>query len=254
MVKKAEVQFVKQLYRETTSVPDFLLHHYEEVGLTAAEVLQMMVMHASMDKGENSFGYEDLRPLWNGDEKDLQATLASFVKRGYLRPDGDVDFNESYNFDGLTEQLFEVWMFRKTVPKKTCKTEIPRKNNLNENLKADIKALYQLFEGELARPLSPTEMEKITCWLGADAWSVAMIKEATKRAVMHGTRNFAYIDKILLRWKSEKISTLEQLAEAETAKENSKVQKPAAKTAKKPANDKGKQIISNKIDYNQFME
>ena len=64
-----------------------------------------------------------------------------------------------------------------------------------------------------------------------------MIKEALKRAVLHGTSNFAYIDKIFLRWQKNGIKTIEQL-ETETNQVNEK---------KAPQN-----IMTNDTDYNDI--
>ena len=70
-----------------------------------------------------------------------------------------------------------------------------------------------------------------------------------QRAVLHGTCNLAYIDKILLRWQKDGIKNMEQL-QAEAAEIQQKQIKQADKkqrTAKKKTN-----IMTNETNYNDI--
>ena len=99
-----------------------------------------------------------------------------------------------------------------------------------------------MFEAEKKQPLSPTELEKLSKWLIDDGWSGEMLKEALGRAVMHDTVSFAYIDKILLRWQKEGISTLGQL-------ETEKPHQPKKTKTKKAV--KG-EMFTNKTNYDDI--
>ncbi len=65
--------------------------------------------------------------------------------------------------------------------------------------------IYDLFEKEFSRTLSPIEYELITGWLQAD-FSEEMISLALKEAVYNGATNLRYIDKVLYEWKKKGIN------------------------------------------------
>jgi DNA replication protein len=217
-----EMKFVRSVYRDRTSVPDFLLAHYEEIGLSDHELIELIRIFSCQEHGGEVISREKLRRLMPGNEVELQARLDSFVQRGYLTKiengiaDGYID---GYTIEGVYEKLLEIWAFQQSFPggAPAADTKPYAKPDaiFDEEQVSAVKAVYELFEGEFARPLSPLELEKISAWLITDGWSAAMLKEAMRRAVMHGALSLAYIDRILLRWRREGIATPEQLAAAE---------------------------------------
>lgn len=60
--------------------------------------------------------------------------------------------------------------------------------------------LYEIFEREFGRPLSPMEYEIINSWLSAKMSSEIIIA-ALKEAIFNGVSNLRYIDKILFEWQ-----------------------------------------------------
>ena len=219
-----EPAFLRSLYGECTQVPDYLLANYREIGLSDQELIALLRVLACQQKYQPHIRQERLLAQWRGDKAALSASLAALQQQGVLRP---VDAEGSaYTLAGLYAKLLELWVFQRCVPP----SESPAAENSPQSepepeLTEIIKAAYQLFEGEFARPLSPLEMEKLNAWLIADGWDFVMLKEAMRRAVLHNALNLAYIDKILLRWKREGIASMEQLQ----AKEG---QTPAANTDK----------------------
>lgn len=71
----------------------------------------------------------------------------------------------------------------------------------NEETKTNI---YDLFEQEFSRTLSPIEYELITGWLQA-GFEEEVISLALKEAVYNGATNLRYIDKVLYEWKKKGI-------------------------------------------------
>ena len=59
--------------------------------------------------------------------------------------------------------------------------------------------IYDVFEKEFARTLSPIEYEIISGWLSSKI-SEELILSALKEAVFNGVNNLRYIDKILYEW------------------------------------------------------
>lgn len=74
--------------------------------------------------------------------------------------------------------------------------------------------LYQVFEQEFGRCLSPIEYEIINSWLN-DKVNEDLITAALKEATFNGVKNLRYIDKILYDWKQkgyQKVTDIKQKA------------------------------------------
>ena len=87
---------------------------------------------------------------------------------------------------------------------------LDRKQKDLENILLDEQDIYSTFEKEFGRPLSPMECESLAMWIDQDGQDPTIIKAALREAVMSGTINFRYIDRILFEWKKNGINTLEQ--------------------------------------------
>ena len=72
------------------------------------------------------------------------------------------------------------------------------------------KNIYELFESELGRPISPMEYEIVESWLN-DKTSEELIYGALKEAVYNGVKSFRYIDKIIYTWKSKGFKNMEDV-------------------------------------------
>ena len=88
-----------------------------------------------------------------------------------------------------------VPMYKAIVEKKTEKD--------NKALKQD---LFEIFQKELGRNISPMEYEIINAWL-EKGFSEELILEALKEAVYNGVSSLRYIDKILYEWNKKGFKT-----------------------------------------------
>ena len=70
--------------------------------------------------------------------------------------------------------------------------------------------LYNRFEEEFCRPLSPIEAETLSMWIDQDHHSPELIMAALREAVVSSKLNFRYIDRILFEWKRNGVKTVEQ--------------------------------------------
>lgn len=231
--KNLEVDFWRSVYRDAVAVPELLLENYQELGLTNADLIALIRIIGCQDKHSGAISREELLQRWSGHERDLLQVLTVFEQRGFLGREVAASGVEVYTLDALYEKLLELWVFRRTVPGSGVQAAAPQPEEAAINDREAIRAVYALFEGEFGRPLSPTEIEKLNFWLIGERWDVRMLKEALARAVLHGAVSLAYIDKILLRWQREGISSPEQLAAADgTARQRDNRprtrQKPAA--------------------------
>ena len=67
-------------------------------------------------------------------------------------------------------------------------------------------SLFEIFEQEFGRTLSPMEYEIINGWVN-DGFSEELIIEALKEATFNGVSSLRYIDRILIEWKKKNIKT-----------------------------------------------
>lgn len=91
--------------------------------------------------------------------------------------------------------------------------------NINKKVKKETESnIFEIFEREFGRPLSPVEYEFINAWLESGIDEGLMI-EALKEATYNGVSNLKYIDRIIFEWKKKGYKTSEDI---KTKKKESK--------------------------------
>lgn len=84
-------------------------------------------------------------------------------------------------------------------------------SNINKKVvKSAEKNIFELFESEFGRPLSPMEYEFINAWINS-GMNEELIKEALKEATYNGVSNLRYIDKIIYEWTKKGYKTVEDV-------------------------------------------
>ena len=84
-------------------------------------------------------------------------------------------------------------------------------SNINKKVvKNTEKNIFELFESEFGRPLSPMEYEFINAWINS-GMNEELIKEALKEATYNGVSNLRYIDKIIYEWTKKGYKTVEDV-------------------------------------------
>ncbi len=79
--------------------------------------------------------------------------------------------------------------------------------------------IYSIFEKELGRTISPTEINTINNWLENDI-SEELILEALKEAVLSGVFNLRYIDSILFTWVKKGYKNITDVKKKQEKKSN----------------------------------
>ena len=92
--------------------------------------------------------------------------------------------------------------------------------NINKKVKKkQEKNIFELFESEFGRTLSPMEYEFINAWISS-GMKEEIIKEALKEATYNGVSNLRYIDKIIYEWNKRGYKTVEQIRNNKYKKED----------------------------------
>jgi DNA replication protein len=89
------------------------------------------------------------------------------------------------------------------------------------------KELFENFEKNWGRLLSPFEIEDISKWIDEDKFAPEIVNEALKQTVESNICSIRYLNKILARYERENIRTVEAVKQDKERFENRKAGKLA---------------------------
>lgn len=199
-----EKQFIQFMQGGTVFLPVYLLRHYKDIGLNEAEFTLLLHLQSFIERGNSFPTYEELAKQTTMTNEQCAYLLRKLIQNGYLiikngKTEEDILF-EQFSLESLWEKLYLL------LYKEKKKQDGMEKQNQEATL-------YQTFEKEFGRPLSPFEVETLSMWLDNDQQTPEMILVALKEAVLSGKVNFRYIDRILFDWKRNGIKTPEEAKE-----------------------------------------
>ena len=96
---------------------------------------------------------------------------------------------------------------------------------MDEESKSDNSQIFDIFEKEFGRTLSPMEYEIINAWKDSNIAEETILL-ALKEAVYNGVNNLRYIDKILSEWTKKGIKTKDDLEQNKRSFNSSKKEYP----------------------------
>lgn len=178
---------VINLLKNNISIPKILLTHYKELKIDEKELIVLIYI---MNQDDNLFNPGQISEELN---ISLPEVLESIEK---LNSTDLLQINTNKN-NGVIEEVFELDNLYKKLAYLVVNEEEKNDNN-------DTSNIYDNFEKEFGRTLSPIEMELIGSWIDS-GYSEELIKCALKEAVYNGVSNLRYIDKILYEWKKKGI-------------------------------------------------
>lgn len=193
-----------------SSVPNILLDSYREMGLSEEETLFLIILLRLKNK-KTALTLKSVIKESVYNESEIMILLAPLIDKGFLSL---ADGNEIV-LDGLLDKFIEVkdWNTFKTEQK------IPKERK-NSREDKSFSELYQCFEDEMGRPLSPIEGEQIRYWYKSQTLPAEIIKKALERAVLMGKYNFRYIDAILSEWSRQGVRSLSDIERVENKYNN----------------------------------
>lgn len=168
------------------SIPKILLMNYKKLKLNEAELIILIFLINSNEYNPKLISNTmDIKmPL-------LLEMIALLEEKGVLKIElkkvNDIQM-EVCNLDSLYEKLALLIM---------------------ENKEDEKNTIYDVFETELGRTLSPIEYELVSEWLNNN--SEEILKLALKEATYNGVSNFRYIDRIIHEWNKKGIKTREDV-------------------------------------------
>lgn len=196
---------VHLLLEGSISVPVLLLREYKNIGLTEKEVMLLIHLILCQEKEQNFLpSIQLLESRMSISYEEISHTLHRLVQSGFLDLEDAVDETglrtETYSLAPLYKQLSVLFIEKQNETEETSE-------------ETKYQSLFQLFEREFGRTLSPFECETLSRWMDEDGFSEELIEASLREAVFSGKVSFRYIDRILLEWQRNGIQNAEQAME-----------------------------------------
>lgn len=186
------------------TVPRYVLSYAKELGLDMDSLILLIYFLNKPNK--SIFDYKKIIEDINFTEKELLNALSTLKDKNIL-----LIFMEK-NDSGVLEEKVDISLFYEIIFSKILNKETKENNE---------KDLYDNFEKEFGRTLSPMEYEIINSWKEQKI-SNELILSALKEAVFNGVNNLRYIDKILYEWNKKGIKKPTDIIEKQKAREEEK--------------------------------
>ena len=168
------------------SIPKYIFFNYKKLNLTSEEFIFIIYLI-------NNNGISIFNPKLIADELDI--SLKSVLELiNSLTEKQIITIELIKNKRGVMEEFISCDLFYNKI-------SMLMMDQINNNEQVDSN-LFQTFEDEFGRTLSPMEYEIINGWI-KEKFSNEIIIEALKEATFNGVSSLRYIDKILYEWKKK---------------------------------------------------
>ena len=182
-------QLVEVLKNNNYQIRKELLFNYKNLNITDSEFIVLIyLINQSSDIYNPKQISNDLKLSLN----DVLELINSLVEKGIIK----IDLKKINN---IRTEVIDL----ETLYEKIAFSLDPKEDKQESNI-------YDVFETEFGRTLSPMEYEIITGWLDS-GYTEELITLALKEATYNGVSNLRYIDKIIYEWGKKGIKTKEDV-------------------------------------------
>ncbi|MGX4686545.1 DnaD domain-containing protein [Vagococcus sp. JNUCC 83] len=192
----------------TTNVSNLLLSYYKHVGMTDSELLFYFQLLSYQEKGD-----------YFPDMQKITQPMSLSIDSGYqmvqeLMTKGIISIETKPNIAGKTEDRYDLMPVYEKIEQVMRQENEKKISEIIDDKKA---SLFNQFEQEFGRSLSPIELETIQQWLDIDKYSVELIELALREAILNQAYSLKYMDRILLNWERKNL-TSKQLVQQDQKK------------------------------------
>lgn len=180
----------------TTTVSNLLFKYYKKVGMTDSEMLFYLQLLQSSQQG-NEFPTMDMITKHMNITNEIGYQLVQ-----QLMTKGILAIETSRNEFGKTEDRYDLTPIYEKIENVINQEVVQTTEKIEEDKKAN---LFNKFEQEFGRSLSPIELETIQQWLNEDKYSVELIELALREAILNQAYSLKYMDRILLNWERKNL-------------------------------------------------
>lgn len=167
-----------------------LLEYYKKLRISENELAVILMIDHLLGQKNPLITADLLSIKMSLSVPEIDKILVKLIDRGYL------DFNPAKKtkttLKPLQKKVYEL--FQKSVAKESSQ-------EADETKAAMLKNIYEVFEKELNRTLSPLEFSLIQEWVDT-GYKPETIIDALKEALSKKKRSLRSVDKILLQWQT----------------------------------------------------
>ena len=166
-----------------------LLENYKKLKISESQLVIILMIDHLLSQG-NPFITADLLSLkMSLDIKEIDKLIADLLTRGFMEYT-TVNGKTVTTLNPLKEKLYRE--FQISVSKEN-------ESKANEVVSTQLNNIFENFEKELGRSLSPIEVSTIREWVSM-GYTDETIIDALKEAINQGKKSLKSVDKILLTW------------------------------------------------------
>ena len=166
-----------------------LLENYKKLKISESQLVIILMIDHLLSQG-NPFITADLLSLKMALEvKEIDKLMADLLTRGFMEYT-TLNGKTVTTLNPLKEKLYRE--FQTTISKEN-------ETNKNEIVAAQLNNIFENFQKELGRALSPIEVSTIREWVSL-GYTDEVIIDALKEAINQGKKSLKSVDKILLSW------------------------------------------------------
>lgn len=162
-------------------VPNLLLKNYRKLNITDSELIVIIYLINS----DTSFNPKLIAKDLNFDLNDVMKIISSLTEK------------DIFKIDIINKKVREEIVNLQNLYKKLAFIIV------NDEIKEEKNNIFDVFEKEFGRTLSPMDYQIISEW--QNNYTDELILLALKEAVFNGVNNLRYIDKILIDWTKKGI-------------------------------------------------
>jgi len=168
-----------------------LMEFYKNLSLSEKDVAVIFMIKHLIEQKNNLITADLLAIKMNLPTNEIDNILVSLMNRGFLEyKQGPKSLTTS--LQPLEEKLSEMVQIESNKD---------NSKKFNEDAMNATQNIYQVFEKELGRTLSPVELSLIEEWV-SNGVSVEMCVDALHEALAKGSSSLKSVDKIILKWQT----------------------------------------------------
>ncbi|MDD4705879.1 MAG: DnaD domain protein [Bacilli bacterium] len=155
---------------------------------------ELLLIIYFLNQDNPSFNIPEIKNITYLEDKQIMDAFSSLSGKGII------SININKNENGIICEDIDLSNLYKQIV-----------SDINTNVKTQINNnIFNIFEKEFGRTLSPIEFEIINAWLKSGI-SEELIIGALKEATFNGVSNLRYIDKIIYEWNKKGFKKMEDL-------------------------------------------
>ena len=182
----------------STNINNLLIQHFQELQFTSDEFVLFVNLKMFQEQGIHFPATAQLTKNTGFSVPQIYQLTQSLIDKHLIQIESRTSQNKKYqDYYDLSPAFEKLEVKQQTTP-------IQDTNN-------EVQNLFQKIEVEFGRPLSPIERQTIQEWLQKDKYSPEIINLALKEAVLNQVYSLKYMDRILINWEKQHITTAAQL-------------------------------------------